>query len=477
MTRFHARIEAAAPERRAILGTGVALTYAALGTRARRMAGWLHRQGVAPGDMLGLTIREDLAHLVVALALLRLGCGQVTFASHDPPPLRAALAARLRPVAVIGDGAADALPGLPLILPDHASIAGDAALERSLPEATPQGTVVLASSGTTGRPKLIPLTEAALLAQASHRAGQGALRHRPVGAEHNNGKRFAFFALANGDALLLAEASRIAGPEAACRDHGADLLAISPHQAEGLLAAARRAPWPARTRIDLSGSAPGDGLVARLQAGLTPEVHLLYGTTEVGSIARAGPAEIAARPGSAGQLLPGAEVQVVDDRGRPLPAGETGVLRLRSAGMAEGYLDDPEATARAFGDGWFRPGDMGRIGADGMLFVAGRADDMMILGSLNIFPAEIEAAAAGFPGLAECAAFPLRSAALGEIPALAAVAEPGCNLDAAALLAHCRARLGMRAPRKVVLLAELPRNRAGKVLRRDLAAMAEGPGD
>jgi acyl-CoA synthetase (AMP-forming)/AMP-acid ligase II len=99
---------------------------------------------------------------------------------------------------------------------------------------------------------------------------------------------------------------------------------------------------------------------------------------------------------------------------------------------------------------------------------------MMILGTINIFPLEIERVAAGFPGVAECAAFAQRSATLGDIPALAVVAAGGATPDAAALLAHCRAQLGVRAPRRVIMLPALPRNAAGKVLRQDLAALAAG---
>jgi acyl-CoA synthetase (AMP-forming)/AMP-acid ligase II len=93
---------------------------------------------------------------------------------------------------------------------------------------------------------------------------------------------------------------------------------------------------------------------------------------------------------------------------------------------------------------------------------------MMVMNSINIFPAEIERAAAGFPGLRECAAFPVPMARYGQIPLLAVVADPG--FDAEALLAHCRAQLGVRAPRKVVRVEQLPRNATGKVLRRTLEA-------
>ncbi len=103
--------------------------------------------------------------------------------------------------------------------------------------------------------------------------------------------------------------------------------------------------------------------------------------------------------------------------------------------------------------------------------LAGRSDEMMNLGSLKIFPAEIEVAAEGFPGVVEHAAFARHAPALGDIPMLAVVAS--APFDAAALLAHCRARLGVRAPRKVVVVASLPRNARGKVIRRALADLPE----
>ena len=104
------------------------------------------------------------------------------------------------------------------------------------------------------------------------------------------------------------------------------------------------------------------------------------------------------------------------------------------------------------------------------LLVAGRRDDMMTLGTIKILPAEIEAVAEGFPGLRDCAAFAVRAPALGDIPVLAVVGDAG--FDAAGLLAHCRARLGLRAPRKVVAVDAIPRNAMGKVLRQQLAEMA-----
>jgi acyl-coenzyme A synthetase/AMP-(fatty) acid ligase len=129
--------------------------------------------------------------------------------------------------------------------------------------------------------------------------------------------------------------------------------------------------------------------------------------------------------------------------------------------MIDRYLDDQALTALTFRDGWFYPGDNGHMTADGSLVLEGRADDVMNLSGIKISPAELEAVAEAFPGVVECAALPIKSPVHGDIPVLA-VATDG-SVDLAALQQFCRARLGVRAPRKVFRVEQLPRNAAGKV--------------
>jgi acyl-CoA synthetase (AMP-forming)/AMP-acid ligase II len=463
----------AAPGRVALIDRGCAVTYAALDRQVGRMAAWLLRQGLQPGEMAGVTLRGDVAHLVASLALMRLGCGQVTLASHEPALLRAETAARLGAVAVIGDMREDALPGLGLLLP------GEAALDDRL-DGVPlpavrsgEALVVLTSSGTTGRPKLIPLTEADIALQASGRRHEGAVQYRALSTEHNNGKKYRLAVLALGGTALLPGGIALPGLAEACTRFAVDCVTLPPQRASDLaeLHAARRAtaPWPARTAVAIVGSVVGPDLRRRVQAVLTPRLRVTYATTECGGATQAMPDDHARHPDGVGRALPGVAIAIVDDRGRALPAGETGLIRLRTPGMARRYLDDEAATARAFRDGWFQPGDMGRLEPDGTLVFAGRDAEMMILGTLNVFPAEIERAAEGFPGVMACAAFPLASAALGDIPAIAVVESAPGAVDLAGLVAHCRARLGLRAPRRAVVVAELPRNAGGKVLRDRLA--------
>jgi acyl-CoA synthetase (AMP-forming)/AMP-acid ligase II len=225
-------------------------------------------------------------------------------------------------------------------------------------------------------------------------------------------------------------------------------------------------------RLTVTGAPVPGALRHRIQAELTHNLYVSYGATECGYISLARPEDHALHPDGVGRAL-GAEVIITDAGGARLPPNEPGFVRVLSAGTVPGYLDDPEANARTFlPDGWFQPGDIATMTPDGHILLAGRGDDMMILGTINVFPAEIERAAGGFPGLADCAAFAYRSGAHGDIPMIAAVeTQPGA-LDPAALISHCRALLGLRAPRKAIIVPALPRNAAGKVLRRDLASIA-----
>jgi acyl-CoA synthetase (AMP-forming)/AMP-acid ligase II len=460
------------PARVAVVDHARAVDYAALVRASRCVAAWLLRQGVAPGDTIGLTLREEYPHLLATLALLALGCRQVALGSREPAEMRADLAARLRVVAVLADRAEDAVPGVAMLLPDLRAIAAASSRDDAAP-LPGGGSLVIASSGTTGRPKLLELPEAALARQGAMTAYLGTVRYRTIGNEFAVAKRLQLHTLSAGGTEVLANNGAGRGIAEVCAAFGVTRFNATPLRAEALLAEMARpgAPaWPVATGITLAGGPVPSALRRRLMEALTPDVCVLYGTSETGPISIAGPEDHALHPDTVGRPLPGVAIEVVDEAGRALPAGESGLVRVRSVAAATGYLDDAAASARALQDGWFLPGDAGWLSPEGALVLSGRADDMMNLGTIKIFPAEIEAAAAGFPGVADCAAFAQRSAAMGDVPLLAVVAADG--FDAGALLAQCRARLGLRAPRGVVVVPALPRNPQGKILRRELAAMS-----
>jgi acyl-coenzyme A synthetase/AMP-(fatty) acid ligase len=462
-----------APGRIAVIDRGAPVTYAELALSSRRAAAWLFAQGIGPGDMVGISWPDELPHLLVCLALQRLGATQVTLAGRDPPAMRQAMAERLGVVAVVAGSTDHALPGCATLLPDPDAFAADAALDRvALPRVGP-GACVLTSSGTTGREKLVLMTAQIMARQAALTSASGGVRHRIATNEFNNGKRQQLSTLWAGATEVLVNNRAGMGLAELCARFGVERLDIPPVAAERLLQEMRRPgapPWPVAASVRLSGARVPGPLRAELQARLTRNVIVNLASTECGAMTLAGPDDHAVHPDTVGRPARGVELVVVDDEGRPCPAGEPGHLRVRSAACVDGYIADPVATALAFRDGCFFPGDMGYFLPDGSLVHLGRADDMMNLGSIKIFPAEIEAVAQDFPGVAECAAFAMRAPAVGDIPILAVVAAAGLDTDA--LLARCRARLGLRAPRRVVVVAQLPRNPQGKILRSELAALS-----
>ena len=146
-------------------------------------------------------------------------------------------------------------------------------------------------------------------------------------------------------------------------------------------------------------------------------------------------------------------------------------MRVRSECMTREYHRDPVATARHFKDGWFYPRDLASLSPGGALCLHGRADDMMNLNGIKIFPSEIERVLEAHPAVKAAAAFSRSSAALGDIPIAAVELHASVAIGAEELMACARERLGVRAPRKIIVLDALPRNAAGKVLKRELASL------
>jgi acyl-CoA synthetase (AMP-forming)/AMP-acid ligase II len=217
----------------------------------------------------------------------------------------------------------------------------------------------------------------------------------------------------------------------------------------------------------IGSAAVSQALYRQVKRRLTANVLIFYGTNETWTVACATSDLIERYPETSGVLTTGVELQIVDPQDRPVLPGVVGEVRLRSPGMISGYVDDAEASALQFREGWFYPGDAGFLDQNGLLFLKGRTDDTMNFDGRLISPDEIEQVLVGYPGLIEAAAFGVSSDERGDVPFLAVVADR--PIDADELLSHCRSRLGSRAPVAIVQVKALPRNPMGKVLRRRLA--------
>jgi len=173
--------------------------------------------------------------------------------------------------------------------------------------------------------------------------------------------------------------------------------------------------------------------------------------------------------GSTGRALAHVEIDIRDDAGTSLPAGEVGEICLRGPKVTKGYWKDPEKTARSFYGDWFRTGDVGYLDADGFLFLTDRKKDMIISGGENIASSEIERVVFLLPQVVEVAVIAVPDERWGEVPAAVVVLKEGESLDAETLEQHCRRHLaGFKVPKRLLLREALPRNPSGKVLKRVL---------
>lgn len=182
------------------------------------------------------------------------------------------------------------------------------------------------------------------------------------------------------------------------------------------------------------------------------------------------------RPGSVGRALPGVRVWATDPVGGELPAGQEGELLIAGHCVMKGYYGKPDATAAAMCAGALRTGDIGKVDADGFIYITGRAKEMMIVAGENVFPGEIERVLATHPAVSEAAVIGVRSERHGERPIAFVTLREGATTDAAALQAHCRERLaGYKVPREVYVVTDFPRAATGKIMKRLLRPPDQAP--
>jgi acyl-CoA synthetase (AMP-forming)/AMP-acid ligase II len=199
----------------------------------------------------------------------------------------------------------------------------------------------------------------------------------------------------------------------------------------------------------------------------------LYGLTETAGVATAlQPDDHAPEKGllrSCGRPYPGIDVTVVDESGRARPCGEVGEIVIRGGVVMKGYWNKPEATVSAIRNGWFYTGDAGFFNDAGYLFIHDRVKDMIVSGGENVYPAEVENAIFGHPAVADVAVIGVPDEKWGEAVKAIVVLKPNTKAGADEIIAFARSRIaGYKVPKSVDFAAALPRNPTGKVLRREL---------
>ncbi|MBT8446624.1 MAG: AMP-binding protein, partial [Gammaproteobacteria bacterium] len=238
----------------------------------------------------------------------------------------------------------------------------------------------------------------------------------------------------------------------------------------------------ANMRVFIAGSAPLTAETFTAFLARTGQAILeRYGMSEAGMIA-SNPYDGERRPGTVGAPLPGVTLRIADQNGSAVPGGEVGSIEISGPNVFRGYWEKPEKTAAEFtDDGFFITGDLGFIDADGYLHIVGRSRDMVISGGYNVYPREVEAVLDELDGIQESAVIGVPHADYGEAVVAAVVAEASAQpeLGEATMIARLKPLLASyKVPKRIVVMAELPRNAMGKVqknlLRERLSSLFEG---
>jgi 2-furoate---CoA ligase len=481
------------PARLAVAGTGRRLSYAAWQSRTNRLAHALASAGVGPGERVGLLLRggEPLASLHLAVQKVA-GCSVPLSTRFGPDELRYCLHdAGVRLLVVdeaTADIAASASAGTAVRVRTAAELDTAAEAEDDHPLAvTPAEdatSVMLYTSGTTGRPKGVPRSHraehAAAVAhavQTQQRLGEVSLGVMPM--FHTMGLRTLLTSIIVGGTWVAQPVFDAEESAELIIANRVSSLYLVPTLFWSLLRTGRLGEARSLDRLAYAGAPMAPALAERLVEEVAPAAFVNhFGSTEIYTFTIC--SDVAAKPGSAGRAGIFSRVRLVaPEPGAPPDAlvgpGEQGqvIVSMASPEAFTGYWRRPDANERAIRDGWYYTGDLATTDDAGDLWVAGRTDDMINSGGENIYPDEIEAALARCPEVDDVCVVGLADERWGQAVTAFVVPTPEVPAPTAAARAYAFAREvlpSLKRPKRVIAVAAIPRSGVGKTLRRKLVA-------
>ncbi|HVT19963.1 MAG TPA: AMP-binding protein [Mycobacteriales bacterium] len=475
----------------AVVDERESLTFAEIDRRSSIVAEALAERGVGAGDAVALLARNSSAFIVAMVAVSKLGADLLYANTGFAGPQLGDVLASENATAVIADDEFAA------IVDDHAGerprlwawVDGDDAPGDSIPglvaaygdgpaPALPspgrEGRHVILTSGTTGRPKGASRgSPSALSGAVSGIALLDAIPYRARGvtvlaapAFHAWGWGNVTIAMLMHSTLVMARRFDPARTLSLVAEHRADTLAAVPVMCQRMLDVPTAPDTSSLQIVALSGSALAPTLATRFMDRFGDVLYSLYGSTEIAYVSVAGPSDLRAAPTTAGHVLRGVTVRIVDSEDNDVEPGEVGRIFAGSGMSFTGYTSG-EDKARL--GNLASIGDLGRIGADGRLYVEGRDDDMIVSGGENVFPAEVEDVLHRHPAVSDVSVVGVSDERFGQALVAHVVLREAYDASADELRGHVKEQLAnYKVPREVVFHDALPRNETGKVLKRKL---------
>ena len=482
----------------ALISRGRETTYGELRDQVDRLRGGLSSIGVVDGDRVAL-LCSNARHFVISyLATLGLGAVAVPLNPLSPSPelemeistvgARFVVIERVStPVWTRVDRSA--VPTVEVVVScDPASAPADAVLIDDLLTADPAPRVdlppdhlasLIFTSGTAGAPRAAMLTHRGIeatieqtLSPSGHLEREDVL-YGVLPLFHVFGLNVMLtLGLSTGSTIVLVQRFDPLTAAETIRDRK---ITVVPGPPSMWTAFAHFDELPddtfAGVRLGISGSARLPVSVARrLRERFGLDVREGYGLTEAGATVTSsvgGPVRL----GSVGRAFRGVEIRLLNSDG-PALVGDVGEVQLRGDCIFAGYWNDPEASAAVFtGDGWLKTGDMATVDDDGYLYLVDRAKDLVIVSGFNVYPAEVEEVLVRHPSVIEAGVIGVPHPHTGEAVKAFVVTEPGDPVDEDSLIEYCLDHLARyKCPSKIMFVDALPRNRIGKLVRRDLTA-------
>ena len=472
---------------------GPNVSYAEFGEEVERIAELLSGAGVQPGRAVSIALANGLEFMVVFLAVARAGAIAAPLnPAYTADEFKFYMEDAEAQLAILPEGEhaareAAAQLGVPTMeasLDDAGrtvlSRGGDVlTARRDAPAPSPDDVALfLHTSGTTSRPKGVPLTHGNLAASIKNigdtyrlTPDDKAMVVMPLFHVHGL-IGVSLSALSTGGSLVIPprfSASRFWGEQ---RETGATWYSAVPTIHQILLARAddEGAPHESFRLIRSCSSALAPAVFEQLEARFGAPVLEAYGMTEASHQMSSNLLPPGERmPGTVGKGT-GVDIAIMDDDGNLMNAGEQAEVVIRGANVTHGYHNNPEANAEAFTNGWFRTGDQGFLDVGGTLTLTGRIKELINRGGEKISPLEVDAALLGHPSVAEAVCFGVPHTMYGEAVQAAVVVSGDTDEDA--IRAYCGEHLaGFKIPDRVYIIDTMPRTATGKIQRRHIAAM------
>ncbi len=483
------------PHRTAIVDDEGTMTFTELNDAVNAVANGLLDLGVRGGDGVAILARNHRWFLIANYACARVGARTILLNTEfSGPQIRDVSEREGARVIIYDDEYSDAVkmasPALGAIRalgtnPDspEPSSSTDQTLaeliERSSKDAAPKATkksaIIILTSGTTGTPKganrhapptLAPI--GGVLSAVPFKAGEVTALPSPM--FHALGYLHATIAMTLGSTLVLHRRFTPAVVLSDVAAHKVTAIVVVPVMLSRMLDALETMP----TKPDLSnlriifvsGSQLGAELATRAMKDIGPVVYNLYGSTEISFVSIARPQDLKRNPATVGPMIKGVKVKILDEHGSELPTGRVGRIFVGTFFPFEGYTGGGN---KEIIDGLMSSGDVGYFDSDGLLYVSGRDDEMIVSGGENVFPAEVEDLISGHPEVIEATAIGVEDKDFGHRLRAFVVLKDGAALTEDAIKDYVRNHLARyKVPREVIFLAELPRNPTGKILKREL---------